>query len=62
MLSIDPRLIRAPNMSCNSVSVALRDMSIAASITTVARNIVERRCVVLASVAIDGSHAFVGRR
>jgi len=58
MLSIDPRLIRAPNMSCNSVSVALRDMSI----TTVARNIVERRCVVLASVAIDGSHAFVGRR
>jgi hypothetical protein len=39
MLSIDPRLIAAANMSRTSIKVARRDMSIAASITTVARSL-----------------------
>lgn len=39
MFSIEPRLILAPNMSRSRVKVARRDISIAASITTVARNL-----------------------
>jgi hypothetical protein len=39
IFSTDPRLIVTANMSPSSVSVARRDISITASITTVARNL-----------------------
>jgi hypothetical protein len=39
MLSIEPRLIRAPNMSLSSDIVARRESNITASITTAARNL-----------------------